>query len=210
MSIDWLIGTAEARINHFLRNNDLYAPGEISGSIFKVTLPALPLLKQQTIIYCHLQSRRVILSKQEALADVSIDISSNALIGLAKGEKLATLLLEKKMHMHGDIGKAHALQHWLESLSLTKEDAFAEVFGDTVGPLLSSLEQQAQPLLSGIFELGKNLFEQFAERTAPPNKNSEDNTVLKQQVIKLREQADRLEARVKILNDELQQHKGTQ
>lgn len=207
LDIDWLIGTAEARINHFLRNNELDIPKDINNSVFKITLPQAPILKQQSVLYCHLYAQRVILSKQQTETDVAIDITSDALIGMAKGEKLSVLLLEKKMYMHGDIGKAHALQHWLESLALTKDDVFADVFGETLGPLLSSLEKQAEPILSNIFELGKNFLQQFTETSR--SNSTDDNQALKQQVTRLREQADRLEAKVKALNDELQAQKGS-
>ena len=206
MNIDWLIGTSEARINHFLRKNAIETPAELQDTVIKITLPEIPMgLRPE--VYCHLYAKRILLSQQSSQKDVAIQIDKSALAGLAKGDKLAALLLEKKIEMQGDIGKAHALQHWLESLALSKEDVFSEIFGDTLSPLLLSLEKQAQPFIASTFELGKNIVNQFSDKLNMGKTDNDDSTAIKQQLLKLREQTERLEARMQQLSEQLNQQK---
>ncbi len=207
MNIDFLIGSTEARINRFLKDNGITVPEGLQRSVFKIILPPAPLLPEDALpreFYCHLFANRIIISQQTAEEDVSIDISLDALIAISKGDSFATLLLEKKMHMQGDIGKAHSFQHWLESLALTKEDIVSDVFGEVIGTFMLSAHQQAEPLITSILEAGKNLFQNFSQ----DNTQSNDDSQLKQQIIKLREKSDRLEARLDALNEQLNNPKS--
>lgn len=207
INIDWIIGVCEARINRFLRGNDIHTPAELQRSVFKIILPTLPLPGDKPDIYAHLFSNRVVISKQQSQEDVSIEVTIEGLTGLAKGDKLAALLLEKKILMHGDIGKAHALQHWLESLSLSKADAFTEVFGEALGNVFLSFEQQAEPLLNTALEFGKNIVEQLSSFSNKGSSSTQDDSVVKQQIMKLREQADRMEARLQAIDKQLNTEK---
>lgn len=198
-----LISATEARINRYLKNNAIKIPEALENTLFKVILPPLPFVNVNNEFYCHLLTSRVVLNQQAHAADVTIELSRQAFVDLARGEKLAALLIDKKIHMHGDIGKAQALQHWLESIALSKEDAFAEVFGDDIAFILAEIEKQAAPLVTSALAFGKSLLDTATEKMGNASQPAEDSEALKQQILRLREQNDRLEARLNAIADKL-------
>jgi ubiquinone biosynthesis protein UbiJ len=116
-------------------------------------------------------------------------------------------LSQRKIFIRGDIHIAEALQEILKRMDIDWEEHFSHYLGDSLAHKSVSLLKQAQNLVSRSLNLFKENFRDFIHEEAELSPTPEIVEDMYQKISTLRDDTERLEARVQRLFMTVKEHK---
>lgn len=191
-----LMATAETSLNQLLQKDPktLQQLGQLAGKVirFDISQPSL----QLTLIPS--AAGLELLLQASAPADLTLQGQASDFLQLLSSESPDEKLFGKGIDVHGDTGLATQFSQLLRGFSIDWEAWLADYIGDTAAhPVATFINQQGKALRHASQSLSQNTLEYLQEeiKLLPPRVEVE---VFIEQVEQLRDDVDRLEARIKL------------
>lgn len=192
-----LIGTAEISLNQLLQKDPktLKQLERLSGKIIRIDM------RQPIICVTLVPSAEGIdlLLQSEATADLVLSGQSSDFLQMLYSSSPDEKLFGKGIDVEGDTGLATQFSQLLKDFSIDWEAWLGDMIGDTAAqPISQFIHQQRQALTKASHSLQANGIEYIQEelRILPPRPEVEE---LMESIDQLRDDAERLEARVQAL-----------
>lgn len=196
-------GLIEHSANYWLKTSGHYksAPKKLIGKIVVIELTDLSLVLTMQI---NEQGLLNVYSPLEGSADCAIKTTLKGLQKLQQPAQITALIKAGEVDIEGDVQLAQQFSDWLKASLIYWQDILASFTGDIGAHQLTDIAQQAQSLAMQKAGDAKRIFSHLVwdEKKLAPHPI--ELTDFSDQVLTLRQQTDRLAARVQQLTQQIE------